>query len=84
LDAAWILEDDQMRAADRATNSGGARQTVRRTNPTSAMPKSPGALTELVQTGLYSAAPKSLVELSAVDSHEKSGARQRRIFTSAK
>jgi hypothetical protein len=34
------------------TNSGGARQTVRRTNPTSATAKSPGAFTELVQTGL--------------------------------
>jgi len=34
------------------TTSGGARQTVRRTKPTSAMPKSPGVLTELVQTGL--------------------------------
>jgi hypothetical protein len=28
------------------TTSGGARQTVRRTKPTSAMPKSPDARTE--------------------------------------
>ena len=34
------------------TSSGGARQTVSRTKPTSATPKSPGVLTELVQTGL--------------------------------
>lgn len=34
------------------TKSGGARQTVRRTNPTTATPKSPGVLTELVQTGV--------------------------------
>ena len=34
------------------TSNGGARHTVRRTKPTSAMPKSPGVLTELVQTGL--------------------------------
>jgi hypothetical protein len=34
------------------TTSGGARQTVRRTKPMSAIPKSPGVLTELVQTGL--------------------------------
>jgi hypothetical protein len=34
------------------TTSGGARQTVRRTKQTRAIPKSPGVLTELVQTGL--------------------------------
>src|SRR6516164_8652738 len=34
------------------TRSGGARQTVRMTKPTSTMPKSPEVLTELVQTGL--------------------------------
>src|ERR1700728_3508264 len=41
------------------TRSGGARQTVRSTKPTSATPKSPGVLTELVQTGLYRAAPST-------------------------
>jgi hypothetical protein len=34
------------------TISGGTRQTMRRTNHTSAMPKSAGEWTELVQTGL--------------------------------
>src|ERR1700731_1798501 len=34
------------------TTSGGACQTARRTNPTSASAKSPGVFTALVQTGL--------------------------------
>ncbi len=34
------------------TNSGGACHTVKSTNPTSATPKSPGAMTEVVHTGL--------------------------------
>ena len=34
------------------TTSGGVRQTVRSTKPTSAIAKSPGALTDVVQTGL--------------------------------
>jgi hypothetical protein len=34
------------------TTSGGARQAVNKTKPTTASPKSSGVLTELVQTGL--------------------------------
>src|SRR5260221_7647964 len=41
------------------TASGGASHIVNSTNPMRATPKSPGPLTEVVQTGLYSAAPSS-------------------------
>src|SRR3569832_268186 len=39
------------------TSSGGARQATSRTKPVSAMPKSGAVWTEVVHTGLYSAAP---------------------------
>jgi hypothetical protein len=47
------------------TTSGGARQTVRRTKPTSAMPKSPGVLTELVQ--------RALVQTFGINATKRSG-----------
>jgi hypothetical protein len=39
-------------ALRQTTTRGGARHAVRRKNPTRAIPKSLGVLTELVQTGL--------------------------------